>query len=914
MTDPLMPLLPEDCGQECGCCEGITAETPAAIYNRPGLSTIAYRAGTHSSFKETMLARISALGLDQLKTRDDDDFSIALMDGWATVADILTFYQERIANESYLRTATERVSLQELAKLIGYSLRPGLAAETYVAFTLEQPPQLPAGVTLPASSSAGTPSVISLDSGVKIQSVPGPNQTTQIFETIESIEARIEWNTLLPLTSQPIASTSTVVLAGSQTSLQVGDALLFDGTQVQSSPQLTRIVAIRIDSNANTTAVDLESPLSLVAGPSTLAAGVPLAAPVPLTRDVARDLTKGYTWPLADLVELANQQKWDLTELGAAIDSWGGYDPDPSSLTAYSMRVKAALFGNNAPRWDSLPATQRYTQVIYDYSDPSKPTPVYISPAYPVDWDNDEPTLGFWQNYTEVDLDNTYPALVAGKWVYLEDDSQSVAVATRITSSIELSRAQFAITARVTELQVDRPFDIQAATLRNAKVLGQSDQFAVKAPSVTATVSGSDIWLDHASLSLTVGQKIALSGQPANQALPVTEVRAIGAVSLEDGYTHIQLDRPLVYSYAADSVRINANVASASNGETKLEILGNGDASQSFQQFILKQPPLTFISASTTSGSASTLEVRVNDVLWQEVETLYGRGADERVFVTRLDEDGNNVVLFGDGATGARLPSGQNNVQAHYRQGLGAAGMVDANQLTQLSSRPQGLKDVTNPLPATGGEDPETVEQSRANAPYSVRTLGRIVSLEDYEDFARASAGVAKALVTLSWDGFAQAVFLTIAGPDGAQITPDSQQYGNLLSAMQDAGDPHVTLHIASYRPATFQLEAGVKSDPALDSGKVIEAVRQALRSYFSFDNRQFAQPVFLSEVIEVMQNVAGVIAVRVTALYRVGTTPAPAPPEWLTADPPVMSGNIPLGAELLTIDQGLLKGIGALP
>ena len=913
MTDPMMPLLLENCSQECVCCEGVTAETPAALYNRPGLASIGYRAGTHGSFKETMLARISALGIEQLKTRYDDDFSIALIDGWATVADILMFYQERIANESYLRTATERVSLQELAKLIGYSLRPGLAAETYVAFTLEQPPQLPAGVTLPASSTAGTPNVITLDRGIKIQSVPGADQKSQIFETIESIEARIEWNTLRPRTSQPISSSGTVVLAGSQSSLQVGDALLLAGTQVQGGQQLTRIAAIRIDPKASTTAVDLESPLVLIATSSTLAAGVSLATPVPLTRDVARALTKGYAWPMADLLELANQQKWDLTKLAAAIDSWGGYDPDPLALTAYSMRVKAALFGNNAPRWDSLPATQRYTQVIYDYSDPSNVKTVYVPPAYPADWDNAEPNLGYWQNGTEIDLDNTYPALVPGKWVYVEDDSQSVAIAAKIVSSMELSRAQFAITARVTELQLDTIGTIPWATLRNTKVLGQSDQFAVKAPSATATVSGSDIWLDHASLSLKAGQKIAVSGQPFNQASPVTEVRTIGGVFLEDGYTHIQLDRALTYSYAADSVRINANVASASHGETKQEILGSGDASRSFQQFILKQPPLTFISASTTSGSASTLEIRVNDVRWQEVATLYGRGADERVFVARVDEDGNNVVLFGDGATGARLPSGQDNVQAHYRQGLGAAGMVDANQLTQLSSRPLGLKEVTNPLPASGGEDPETVEQSRANAPYSVRTLDRIVSLEDYEDFARASAGIAKALVTLSWDGFAQAVFLTIAGPDGAKITADSQQYGNLLTAIRSSGDPHVALHIASYRPATFQVNAGVKTDPDLDSGTVIEAVRQALRSHFSFGNRQFAQPVFLSEVIEVMQYVTGVIAVQVSALYRVGTTPAPAPPEWLTADPPVMNGNSPLGAELLTIDQGLLRGIGAL-
>lgn len=913
MTDPLMPLLPENCGAECGCCEGVTAETPAAIFNRPGLATIAYRTGTHASVKETMLARFSALGIAQLKTRDDDDFSIALMDAWATVGDILTFYQERIANESFLRTATERVSLQELAKLIGYNLRPGLAAETYVAFTLEQPPQLPAGVTLPASSTAGTPNVIAMDAGVKIQSVPGPDQKPQIFETIEPIEARIEWNALKPRTHQPTASTSTIVLQGAQTSLQVGDALLFAGTRVQSGPQLRRILAIQIDSSANTTAVGLESPLPLTPGSTALAPGAPLPGPIKLTRNVAKAIAKGHSWPLVDLLELANQQRWDLDHLAAAIDSWGGYDPAPEALTAYSMRVHAALFGNNAPRWTSLPATQRYTQVIYDYADPANPVPVYVSPAYPVDWDIDEPTLGFWQITTEVDLDNAYSTLVSGKWVYFEDSSQAVAVATKITSSVELSRAEFAITARVTRLQVDRPFDIQSATLRHTKVLAQSDQFGVKAPTSPDMVSGSDIWLDRASLHLKIGQKIALSGQPVNQALPVSEVRTIGGLTLEDGYTHIQLDQPLAYSYRADSVLINANVANASHGETKQEILGAGDASRVFQQFILKQPPLTFLSAVTASGSASTLEVRVNDVRWHEQPTLYGQGPKDRVFVTRLDEDGNNVVLFGDGSTGSRLPSGQDNVQARYRQGLGAAGMVGANQLTQLTSRPLGVKEVTNPLPAAGGEDPETLEQSRANAPYSVRTLGRVVSLEDYEDFGRASAGIAKAFVTLSWDGFEQAVFLTIAGPAGAEITPDGQQYGNLLAAMQAAGDPHVTLRIASYRPATFQVEAGVKMNPDLEPDKVLDAVRQALRSHFSFDRRQFAQPVFLSEVVEVMQIVAGVIAVRVTALYRVGTVPASAPPEWLTSDPPVMSGGTALGAELLTIDHGMLRGIGAM-
>jgi len=106
-----------------------------------------------------------------------------------------------------------------------------------------------------------------------------------------------------------------------------------------------------------------------------------------------------------------------------------------------------------------------------------------------------------------------------------------------------------------------------------------------------------------------------------------------------------------------------------------------------------------------------------------------------------------------------------------------------------------------------------------------------------------------------------------------------------------------------------------VKSNPALDSAKVIDAVRQALRSHFSFENRQFAQPVFLSEVIEVMQNVTGVIAVRVTALYRVGTTPAPTPPEWLTADPPGNSYQTPAPGRCSGGDPpALLDHVGPLP
>ena len=95
----------------CNCCEGIVRLTPAVIVNRPGLDAIAYRVGTHASFLATMEVSLSSIDpLRALRTRLPDDPAIAVLDGWATVADVLTFYQERIANEGYLQTATERRS------------------------------------------------------------------------------------------------------------------------------------------------------------------------------------------------------------------------------------------------------------------------------------------------------------------------------------------------------------------------------------------------------------------------------------------------------------------------------------------------------------------------------------------------------------------------------------------------------------------------------------------------------------------------------------------------------------------------------------------------------------------------------------------------------------------------------------
>jgi predicted phage baseplate assembly protein len=164
--------------------------------------------------------------------------------------------------------------------------------------------------------------------------------------------------------------------------------------------------------------------------------------------------------------------------------------------------------------------------------------------------------------------------------------------------------------------------------------------------------------------------------------------------------------------------------------------------------------------------------------------TFLRHGPTERIYITRTDDDGKTTVQFGDGKTGARLPTGQNNVLAAYRQGIGSAGLVRAGQLGLLMTRPLGVREVTNPLDATGAADPESGDDIRQNAPLTLRTLDRIVSLQDYEDFARAFSGITKALATWTWNGQQQGVLITVAGPD----RPSSLRHDALLTSLLQSG------------------------------------------------------------------------------------------------------------------------------
>jgi hypothetical protein len=329
----------------------------------------------------------------------------------------------------------------------------------------------------------------------------------------------------------------------------------------------------------------------------------------------------------------------------------------------------------------------------------------------------------------------------------------------------------------------------------------------------------------------------------------------------------ISFDPPITRAMDGTTLVMRGNVTRATHGETvKRETLGSGDASRPFQTFSVAKKPVTRVqSASAPGGALDTLSVLVDGVQWREVQSLYGQDARERVYTTRVDDGGALTVGFGDGETGSRLPTGLKNVVATYRQGLGRDGNLDAGVIRTPLDRPVGLKSVSNPLPATGGVDPEGTDDARQNAPSTVRTFDRAISLRDFQSLALAFAGVAKALATSVWDGELQVVHLTVAGTDGAPLSADELKI--LRSYLDQRRDPNRGLRIDQFTPVAIEVAATVQVDPTYVNDVVAAAARDAMAGLFAFDARGFGQPVHLSDVYAAVQSAPGVISVDVDLL-----------------------------------------------
>ena len=306
----------------------------------------------------------------------------------------------------------------------------------------------------------------------------------------------------------------------------------------------------------------------------------------------------------------------------------------------------------------------------------------------------------------------------------------------------------------------------------------------------------------------------------------------------------LALDAPL--DLDTSSAYLLGNVVAASHGETvRAEVLGDGDAAARFQRLALKKHPLTYLPSEQEGGVETTLALRVNAVLWGEEPGLYRQPATAEVFATRTQDDGSTAVQFGDGVTGATVPTGRSNVVATYRVGSGVAGRVRARTLSAAIDRPPGLRDVTNPLAARGGADAEALEDARTNAPATVRTFGRAVSLEDVDDLVRASGEVAKAQAVWVWDGLERAIHVTVAAQRGGSFAVEDLR--RLAAALDRARDPNYRLRMANFAPFPVVLRASVLVDARYVADEVAAAARSAALGALDFDAVALGTPIHLT-------------------------------------------------------------------
>jgi hypothetical protein len=972
--------------------------------------------------------------LRNLKTRDPSDFAIALLDAWATVADVLTFYQERIANEGYLRTATERRSILELARLIGYTLRPGVASTVYLAYTLDEDKS----VTPPK------PTATTIPKGSRVQSVPGPGELPQSFETSDELEARSQWNNLQVRLTQPqteksiregkdqTPQTSRVYLKGIATNLKQNDPLLVDFGG--GNPELFRVIEVMPDAKADRTLVKLQPwltagaslPLNAVvreiverhiklaealppvarnmakasisilkklpagiadltdsekveflkqvvekfaktiaaaqpvpqkkkfaewlsgvvsdltkaieAAPASAGASAAAVAPVPSgsiikSNELIGPLLKPASIPPASAARLGRDVKTAFTEKGdTGLQLLSNFQPSlretlssalanaqvtpKSDIKVYALRLKTALFGSNASKRTKFDRRSGEVTIIGEWPIVEWPPGIEGGFGEPILHERPEVL------YLESSFDNLLADTVtAPSWIVIDTSAwepakdpapqvtptseKPILIARIVQAQAEVARADYGTSGKTTRIKLSEPwlqisqkppdpqqvlqaiYDLDYRIIRSSAIYAQSEELELAQEPITEEVCHGQsipIELDEVYNGLESGRWLIVSGERTDIA-GVTAVKASELAMLAgvrqmvkrieipaaDGkkttadlpgdktHTFIRLAGDLAYCYRRDTMKIYGNVVKATHGETRNETLGGGDGSKMLQQFTLKQPPLTFVSSPNPSGVESTLVVRVNDVQWHETDSLAGSLPTDRKFITRTDDEGKTTVIFGSGKYGARLPTGQENVKAVYRNGIGKPGNVKAGQISLLVTRPLNVKEVINPLPATGGADKENLDQARDNAPLAVMALDRLVSTQDYADFARQFAGIGKASAARLSDGRLQLVHVTIAGADDIPIALTSDLYRNLVKALRDFGDPYQPIHVEVRKLKLLVIQARVRVLPDYIWEKVEPNVRAALLDKFSFARRDLGQGALLSEAISAIQAIKGV-------------------------------------------------------
>jgi hypothetical protein len=878
---------------KAGCCDPPPRPpaAPGRPDNSPGLSAVRYRIGTFTTFRRAMLDELARAApphpFANWREGTNGDYLTMLVELWAYLADVLTFYQERIANEAFLPTATQRDSLLRLSRLIDYRPSPGAGANALLAFTVEKDRTVavPVGFRVGSKAAAGKPAaVFETDAGltavgaysaIPLSTVAPTNQFAPLehYITLAVPDIRV--------VGQAAQAASTVYgTAGALYFRTFHPTALFQVTASSPSAQVIERFEGPVLGTLSAAGTTLGS------GPATFRTqerfGFPGRSslerfpPASFERRVVTSqvgqrqvVLKGTSTRLAvgDYVLVVENQgaageKQSLRQVSTVTPDKASdtttitWTEQPNTryenVTLYALRVTASPFGSTAPVWNTLSPTLigtvngvdgPYKDKNWDapFTTGTTPNPWYYLPT------PGDPSGVLYLDGIHEDVKGTpdNPG-----WAVLLDGNRPQVF--HVIDARSASKAAYTMSSRVTRLTFADGEVIQPSTfpLRGTVVLTGAERLELQNNlPLPEPLAGNKLILAGLYPRLQAGQTVVLRGRQfdeeahqATQTMAAEPAILAGPPELDpaNDLTTVTLPRPLAGPYARAGAVLLANVVGATQGETiRDEVLGSSDGS-ALQSFPLKKKPLTYLPAPDAEGLAavrSTLLVTVDGVRWDEKPTLLDSAPDDPAYTTTQDEAGQTTVVFGDGYFGARPPTGRDNIRARYRKGLGTSGNVAADAIAQMIASLPGLQKVTNPLLSSGGADPEDTARIRANAPASLRTFGRAVSAADYAALTRTFPGVAKA--SAAWvlrdpdtlKALPQPYLrLTVASADGVPLALQSPDFLRQLRNFLDRRrDPNVPLRVVDFIPVYLDVAVAIDVDDRFPRLATLARVQAAL-------------------------------------------------------------------------------------
>lgn len=902
--DPQLAQVSFSFKVECGPYFDCAPQTPECPPSNPAPPPINYLAKDYGTFRTIILDRLNQL-LPNWGGASEADLGIALAELVAYVGDHLSYQQDAVATEAYLETARKRVSLRRHALLVDYHVHDGCNARAWIQVQVfGDNVFLDHSTTRFYTFAPGMPTSLVVGSGNEEAAILSG---VQVFEPMQDATLYEEQNQIRFYTwgdtgcCLPTGATEATLL-GSLISLRPGDVLIFQevvGPQTgdPADADIRHRCAVRLtqitttDSQGN----PLQDSLFDSSNPVTLTEiqwSSDDALPFPLCLSSSFIDSNGDTQVVTDVSLVYGNVV--LADHGISLSNVSlGTVPQPRLFQPPDPTLDRCTPVSPTPipvRFEPLVPDSPLTQAV--------PLPLVGNPLTPgiipltgTGVVSLQDSNGFasllvqaiepiaWPQYFGITVKPNGSAFELSVFYRPPASAGGIQGTVTLEQFLTVSLAPAALSQTVALIN----------SLSNLITASLPESLPASAPpsSFSTTVM----------LSTSGNVPVQKPGSPPVTYLliqarnPAAWPKSFGVLA-QPSQSSSGFDLLVVYNPSSGGVAVNPPIPVESVSIASLAAPGSATNSGLIRVWTFSDEPSPSLSAydlmnydpsqavpiialvGTLDGTSSAWTLPMSN---SGPETdLLESGESDKVFVVEVESDGTATLRFGDNTNGKRPESGTSFV-ADYRIGNGMAGNVGANSITYFASDAP-IVACTNPLPATGGTDPETCDQIRRRAPQAFLTQERAVTPEDYQNATEMNPLVDRAAASLRWTGSWYTVFVAVE-PKGAGNLSQSlkQSLERSVGAYRLAGQDLV---FDSPQYVSLEISLTICVDPNYFRIDVQQALLQVLSSgtlpngqngLFYPDNFTFGQTVYLSPIYAAARSVPGVVTVTATVFQPQG-------------------------------------------